>query len=133
MPERGTRAHDARPWPTERRVPAEITQAIVQGADGCDRLTLSSERGARGQVPGQQTALAQCADCARVATGQRASLGLYVPETAARENLRESPSDCSKLAMQSKHRDRPIQRTDREIGRQTLLDRVDGVLEARVD
>ena len=132
VPERGARAHNARTRPTEHRVPAEIMQAVMQSAHGCDRLTLSPKRGACGQVPGQQTTLTQQADCARVAAGQRASLGLHVPETAAWENLREGPGDWSQLAMQSEHRDRALERTDRELRRQELLDRLHGVLEARV-
>src|SRR5580692_11516242 len=105
VPERGTRAHNARTRPAERRVPAEITQAVMQSADGCDRLALSPKRRARGQVSGQQTTLTQQADCARMAAGQRASLGLHVPETTAWGNLCEGPGDWSQLPMQSEHRD----------------------------
>ncbi len=32
---------------------------MMQGTDGRDRLALPTERGARGQMPGQQPALAQ--------------------------------------------------------------------------
>ena len=119
VPERRARSHDSRTRPADRRVPAEHAQPVVQGAGGRDRLALSPERRAGGQVSGQQTALAQRAHDARMATGQRASLGLHVPEPAPRDCLRECPCDRRQLAMQGEHRDRAIARAARSCSSST--------------
>ncbi len=57
--ERGAGAHDSGTRTADRRVPTEFAQPVIQGADRRDRLTLSAECRAGGQVPSQQTALAQ--------------------------------------------------------------------------
>ena len=75
-----------------------------------DRLALAAERRAGRQVAGEQAALAQLGDRARVPAGQRAALGLHVAEARAAARLREGPGDRGELTVQREHRDGALER-----------------------
>ncbi len=100
----------------------------MQRARGGDRLGLAAERGGGGDVAGEQPSRAQLAHGARMPAGQRAALGLDVAEPARGCAPGERPGDRRELAVQREHRDGLL---DGQL-QLLLLDRHDGVLQARV-
>ena len=93
-----------------------------------DRLGLTAEGPAGGDVAGQQASPAQLPDRPRVAPGEGAALRLDVAQPHPRRLAGEGPGQRGQLGVQGDHRHRPSQR---ELER-LVVHRLDRVLEARV-
>ena len=108
VPERRAGADDPGAGPANRRVPAQLAEAVMQRARRADRLGLAAVGGARSYVPGEQAPPAQLADGARVPTRKRPALGLDVSEPLRPGGLAgEGPRQRGKLAVQGEHGHRP--------------------------
>ena len=94
------------------------------------RVVLAGERRPRGDVPGEQSALAQDPHVARQRPWQGAARCLHVPEAGPRARLRERPCDAGQLRVQRHDSDGAVQGQVEVAG--PLLQRIDRVLERRV-
>ncbi len=125
------RADDPGAGADDRRVPAEHADAVVERARRAHGLELAAVGRARGDVAREQPLSAQSRHRARVRARERAAAGLDVAEPRPRARLRVGPGHRRELAVQREHPHRPSERQLERL-RADGLDRLDGVLQARV-